>query len=180
METALVLCIPEAEELVSSWRLRHDPSALAGMPAHITLVYPFKPYEEIDAAVEADLARLFAQGHALDIAFHHTRRFPGVLWLAPERPEPIAAIVRGLGLVFPGHLPYGGAFPDTVPHLTVADLSRGQASDLDAIEREFLAEARRRLPLAARVETATLFYKSDGGGWHEAKRFTLGGQTAAA
>ncbi|MDR3498911.1 MAG: 2'-5' RNA ligase family protein [Parvibaculum sp.] len=180
METALVLCIPEAEELVSSWRLRHDPSALAGMPAHITLVYPFKPYEEIDAAVEADLARLFAQGHALDITFHHTRRFPRVLWLAPERPEPIAAIVRALGLVFPGHLPYGGAFPDTVPHLTVADLSRGQASDLDAIEREFLAEARRRLPLAARVETATLMYKSDGGGWHEAKRFTLGGQTAAA
>ena len=105
---------------------------------------------------------------------------PRVLWLAPERPEPIAAIVRALGLVFPGHLPYGGAFPDTVPHLTVADLSRGQASDLDAIEREFLAEARRRLPLAARVETATLMYKSDGGGWHEAKRFTLGGQTAAA
>jgi hypothetical protein len=36
--TALVILVPEAEALVSSFRNKHDPSAADGMPAHITLV----------------------------------------------------------------------------------------------------------------------------------------------
>jgi hypothetical protein len=39
-ESALV--VPEAEPLVKPFRDRYDPSAAAGVPAHITLLYPFK------------------------------------------------------------------------------------------------------------------------------------------
>lgn len=41
LESALVVLVPEAEALVKSFRDRHDPSAAAGVPAHITLLYPF-------------------------------------------------------------------------------------------------------------------------------------------
>jgi 2'-5' RNA ligase len=174
MNTALVLEIPEAEHVVSRWRKLHDPSAADGMPAHVTLVHPFRAREEIDADAEASLTHLFRQSAPFDLHFHETRRFPAtsVLWLAPRNPAPVVALVRALGVAFPEHLPYAGAHPDTVPHLTLANL-KTTGGDLDRIEREFFAEARPRLPLHARVEAASLFH-NDGSGWRAVKQFRLG------
>ena len=44
-ESAPVILVPEAEAIVGRWRQRYDPSAAVGMPAHITLNYPFLPGE---------------------------------------------------------------------------------------------------------------------------------------
>lgn len=176
MNTALVLRIPEAEPLVAPWREQHDPSAAQGMPAHVTLVYPFREKTSIDAEAEASLAHLFAQSAPFDLDFHETRRFPvtSVLWLAPRNPAPIVALVRALGLAFPEHLPYAGAHPDTVPHLTVAHLKSAGAGDLDLLEKEFLGTAKRHLPLRARVQAVSLFHKADDATWREVKQFRLG------
>lgn len=177
MNTALVLRIPEAEHVVGRWRRLHDPSAADGMPAHVTLVHPFRHSDGIDAEAEASLAFLFARRPPFDLHFHEPRRFPAtsVLWLAPQNPAPVVALVRALAIAFPEHLPYEGAHPDTVPHLTVANLKTKNASpsDLDRIEREFMSEARTRLPIRARIEAASLF-RNDGTGWREVKRFRLG------
>lgn len=178
MNTALVLRIPEVEHVVSRWRTLHDPSAAEGMPAHVTLVYPFRAREEIDEEAEASLTYLFAQSAPFDLHFHETRRFPvtSVLWLAPQNPAPIVSLVRALGLAFPEHLPYAGAHPDTVPHLTVANLKTRNVTvaDLDRIEREFMGEAKAHLPLRARVTAATLFHKHQDAVWREVKQFPLG------
>ena len=47
-ESALVVLVPEAEAIVGRLRQRYDPSAAVGMPAHITLNYPFLPGEPAD------------------------------------------------------------------------------------------------------------------------------------
>ena len=62
-ESALVVLVPEAESLVQAFRDRYDPSAAAGVPAHITLLYPFRPPGEIDRAMLDDLRGWF-QGFA--------------------------------------------------------------------------------------------------------------------
>jgi len=174
MQTALVLRVPEAEPAVAHWRARHDPAAAEGMPAHVTLLSPFRPWAEIDAEIEASLAYVFAQAAPVDLHFMETRRFPSVLWLAPGRIEPVIGLVRALGLAFPDHLPYGGAHAEVVPHLTVAHLpGEAAARELDRIEREFLAEARPRLPIRARVDAASLFCREPDG-WREKRRFDLG------
>jgi hypothetical protein len=175
MDTALVLKIPQAEHVVSRWRMLHDPAAAAGMPAHVTLLHPFRSFKEIDDAAQATLAHLFAQSAPIELRFAEARRFPAVLWLAPQNPAPVVALVRALGLAFPDCLPYGGAHPDTVPHLTVAHLQAHETTeaDLDRIRAEFLAETRKRFPLDARVEEASLFHKRDDG-WHEVRQFRLG------
>ncbi|HUD52009.1 2'-5' RNA ligase family protein [Parvibaculum sp.] len=174
MQTALVLRIPEAEAAIAHWRARHDPAAADGMPAHVTLISPFKPSSEIDAEAEASLAYVFAQSAPVDLHFAETRRFPSVLWLAPDRAEPVVGLVRALRLAFPDHLPYGGAHAEVVPHLTVAHLSADASpEDLDRIEKEFLADARPRLPIRARIEAASLFCK-DEDGWREKRRFDFG------
>lgn len=40
---AVVVPVPAAEQLVSTWREQFDRSAAQGMPAHITALYPFLP-----------------------------------------------------------------------------------------------------------------------------------------
>src|ERR1051325_8060387 len=47
-ESALVVLVPEAEVFAKPFRDQYDPSAAAGMPAHITLLYPFKAPDEVD------------------------------------------------------------------------------------------------------------------------------------
>ncbi|HYN34704.1 MAG TPA: hypothetical protein VES40_18925 [Ilumatobacteraceae bacterium] len=41
--SALVVLVAEAETLISAHRLRHDPVAARGVPAHVTVLHPFAP-----------------------------------------------------------------------------------------------------------------------------------------
>lgn len=41
-QTGLIVRIPEAEPAVRRWRDRFDPSAEAGVPAHVTVLFPFR------------------------------------------------------------------------------------------------------------------------------------------
>lgn len=40
-QSALVVLVPEAEELVAPFRAAYDAAAAAGMPAHVTILFPF-------------------------------------------------------------------------------------------------------------------------------------------
>ena len=40
-ETALIVEVSEAEEAVHEWRARHDSVAARGVPAHVTVLFPF-------------------------------------------------------------------------------------------------------------------------------------------
>ena len=55
-ESALVILVPEAEPVVGRLRQRYDPSAAVGMPAHITLNYPFLPGEPADTEMCASIS----------------------------------------------------------------------------------------------------------------------------
>lgn len=76
-----------------------------------------------------------------------------------------AAVVRR----FPGYQPYGGAFDDVVPHLTVGEDAAIQAmrSAAEAIMPQ--------LPVLARITTAWLRQGSSApGSWHTVAEFPLG------
>ncbi|MGW5687161.1 2'-5' RNA ligase family protein [Nonomuraea sp. NPDC003754] len=167
-ETALVVTVPAAEPVVGRWRERHDPSAAYGVPAHVTVLTPFLPRDLVDARVEAELGRLFAAFAPFEITFHATGRFPGVLYLAPEPDEPLRALTLAVWRRWPEVPPYGGRYPDVVPHLTVAD---GPPPDACAeIEADLVA----RLPFVSRVsEVVLLAY--DGTAWRQEASFPLGG-----
>jgi len=57
--TALVILVPEAETLVQAFRDQYDPSAAEGMPALITVLYPFKPADKISKSMVEALQSLF-------------------------------------------------------------------------------------------------------------------------
>ena len=77
--SALVILVPEVDPLVAAYRQRHDPSAARGMPAHITLLYPFLPLATSGDAVLTQLQVLFAAFPAFPYALSAVRAFPSPL-----------------------------------------------------------------------------------------------------
>jgi hypothetical protein len=167
MNTGLVLLIPEAESLVSGWRLKHDASAAQGMPAHVTLLYPFMPFAKIDAGCHAKLAALFAGVRAFDLTFSQSERLPEIVWLLPEPDLPVRDLTRKIAKAFPDYPPYGGVYDDPTPHLTVA-----QGDDI-ALETVAAGLAGRfKAPIRSRITSCSLFALRPEG-WREQRAFPL-------
>jgi 2'-5' RNA ligase len=173
IESALVVLVPEAEALVRPFRDRYDPSAAHGVPAHITLLYPFKPPDEIGGAVLDELRLGFARFASFRFALAEFRRFPAeVLYLAPEPDEPFRRLTLAIWEWYPGTPPYGGKWPDIVPHLSIASLADEQ--QLDRVADEFAQASRGILPIrATAAEVALMDNRS--GRWQVRATLCLGG-----
>jgi 2'-5' RNA ligase len=148
LESALVVLAPPAEPLVKAYRDQHDPAAALGVPAHVTVLYPFHP-PSLGPAMLARLTALFSEFEAFDYSLAELRRFPGVLYLAPEPEARFRALTRRVAEAFPEYPPYGGQFSDVIPHLTLAQ--QADAERLEAIAAHFQAACGARLPLRLRA-----------------------------
>jgi 2'-5' RNA ligase len=121
-ETGLIVAVPESEAVVGRHRAALDPVASWGIPAHITVLYPFLPPGEVDDAVLAGLRSLFAGLPSFAAVLSRVAWFGSeVVWLAPEPDEPFRRLTQAVWDRFPAAPPYGGTFDDVVPHLTVGD-----------------------------------------------------------
>jgi 2'-5' RNA ligase len=162
-QSALIVPVPSAEHAVAKWRARHDPSAALGMPAHVTVLYPFLTSHAITPAVERDVESVLSSFSAFDFRLTKLDRFPGVLYLEPEPAEPFRRLTSALHERWPEHPPYGGAFNAVVPHVTVI-----QGPEPPEAVRE-LEEA---APIEAHAEEVWLMAER-GNRWSLVKRFPL-------
>ena len=156
--TALVVTVSEAEPVVHEWRGRHDPSAAAGMPAHVTVLYPWLDEAAIDDGVDEALAALVAAEPEFDLRLGEIGRFAGTLYLRPDPAEPFRRLTAAVAATWPDHPPYGGAYDDVVPHLTVAD--REAEDVLDRVEAALAGFT----PITARI-TSVDRWTFDGRRW---------------
>jgi 2'-5' RNA ligase len=123
--TLLALMVPEAEPLVGDLRARLDPAAQRGLGAHITLIYPFVDSEAIDEVAIERLQEV-ARAHAPpSFRLDSVQAFPSTVWLKPSPGDAIVALAAALETAFPERPRDGRAFPDYVPHLSVARNVRG-------------------------------------------------------
>ncbi len=119
-DTGIVVLVPAAEAAVGPHRPGLDPWAALGVPAHVTLLAPFLPPVLIDDGVAARIERAVAGFAAFDFRLATVRWFGDqVVWLAPDPADPFVALTAALVEEFPHHRPYGGAFDEVQPHLTV-------------------------------------------------------------
>jgi 2'-5' RNA ligase len=168
-QSGLIVEVPEAEPAVSRHRKRLDANAPLGVPAHITVLFPFLPPAAIDSGVLTRLERLFADVSGFGFRLEHTDWFGDeVLWLAPRDPGPFRALTRRVYQAFPEFPPYQGQFDGSAPHLTVGH--GHPLSDLRAVEESVQAD----LPIAGRATAVTLMtQQSAGGRWTKAATFAL-------
>ena len=167
-ESALVIVVPEAEPFVSDWRAQYDWSAQRGVPAHITLLYPFVPTEKVDDELLGRLRELFGAEPRIPFQLARLARFPEVAWLAPEPSEPFKALIELIAARFPDYPPYEGIHDEVIPHLTVAE---GGTELQDRVE----AAIADQLPIHAHAGHVAFLFEDDEGLWHEAHRFPLSG-----
>jgi 2'-5' RNA ligase len=119
-ETALLLPVPAAEPAVGGLRARLDESARDGVPAHITVLYPFLSPAGIGEPQLASLARLFAAFAAFEFTLDRVGWFGAeVVWLGPGDPAPFSSLTSAAFTAFPSCPPYGGQHAEVIPHLTI-------------------------------------------------------------
>jgi 2'-5' RNA ligase len=137
-ETALIVRVPEAEALVGGLRARHDASARAGVPAHITILVPFMPPEAIDSAVLADLRQALGRTSAFAFSLSHVGLFAATAYLAPEPAEPFVRLTESVVRCYPAYPPFRGEHPAIIPHLTVANGDSLEARHVAATLRKIM------------------------------------------
>ncbi len=160
MRTALVIAVPEAEPLIAHLRVRHDAAGAMGVPAHVTLLFPFGDDED-------GLEDVFAATAPFDFTLAGTAWFlnPPTYYLVPEPAAPFVALIKTLMARYPEFPPYSGAHGTIVPHVTV-----GHAVPDDDVSKVDAA-----LPIGARAEEVTWLEEGADGRWAERRRFRLAG-----
>jgi 2'-5' RNA ligase len=179
-ESALLLLVPAAEDAVGAQRARLDSSARDGVPAHVTVLYPFLPPAEIGPEVLAELSRLFAGMPRFSFTLDQVRWFgESVVWLGASDESPFRALTGLAVAAYPSCPPYQGAHEDVVPHLTIGHLTIGHPHG--PAELRAAGEAvRPLLPITAEATEVTLMAgptpgrSGPPGQWQTVASFPLG------
>jgi len=155
--TALIIIVSEAEEAVGAIRLRNDRSAALGVPAHITILFPFADSRDLE---EDALAELFAAKPAFDFTLDRLERWSnGSVWLHPDPSLPFEELTATVVRRWPHHLPYAGTVDTVIPHLTVSETPIDLELDL---------------PIASHAHEITLIEEQPDENWAVRKTFALG------
>lgn len=171
-ESALVVSVPEAEELVSGFRRKYDPVAAQGITAHITLLSPFMHPRRLTNQVLSELRSFFESTPRFEFILVGPDRFgEEILYLSPEPAAVLNDLTRALWSRYPDFPPYEGAFSDVVAHLTLGRVP--PAASIDELESEFAEVAGGALPIRCHVIEAKLLV-SHADLWTEHTSFLLG------
>jgi 2'-5' RNA ligase len=166
-QTALIVAVPEAEPAVAGHRDKLDRAAAWGVPAHVTVLYPFAPLSDVDAGLLSAVAGRVPR-------FEMTLRRLGwfderVVWLDPEPAEPFRRLTTEIMSYFPAVQPYGGAHDEVIPHLTIGH------DHPPAVLRAAGAAVLAHGPIHARVTSMRLITgPPDGGPWTTVSEFPFG------
>jgi 2'-5' RNA ligase len=162
----LIVPVLEAERTVQPPEGEYVPVWADGVPAHVTLLFPFPRLDQLDGAGLAELTALFAGTPAVRVTFSEVETFPDVVYLAPEPRAWFVGLTEALSSRF-GLLPYGGIHPSVVPHLTVA--RDPDPAVLDRIAASLAAH----LPIETDVTEVWLMEEGADGRWHRSTTFLL-------
>jgi 2'-5' RNA ligase superfamily len=115
-----------------------------GVPAHVTVLFPFLEAADVDEAALRDLLGRF---RAFDFVLDRLEHFEdGTAWLRPNPSARFEDLTAAVWERWPDHPPYEGAYDEPIPHLTV---TREDA----------------QLPIASRATEVLLIGEEPGGRW---------------
>ncbi len=161
--TALVVEVPEANAIL----VEAGMADMAGMPAHVTIAYPFVPAPLLR---DRHLARLAAIARAQPLfttRFERIGRLPDSWHLVPDDPAPWQRLAHDVRRQWPG-LPRG--HHEGPIHLTIAYLDN---TAVPRIEPQVRKRVRALLPLTMDVAQLTLLEFDRRRGWQVQARFPL-------
>ena len=150
--------------------MQYDPSAAAGVPPHLTLMFPFTQPSDLTEHIIDTLEGLIGRSRAFDFSLTRVGQFEqGVIFLEPEPAAPFADLTREIDRQF-GLLPFGGASgDDPLTHLTVAIL------DSPSKHQDLVTQLVTELPIHLRAKEAWLMVGSNSSSWKTVRRMRMNG-----
>lgn len=164
----MLVPVLNAGPLVHELRMRYDPSARAGVPPHVTLMFPFLPAHELTEGTTGELEALLSGTSRFHFSLSRVRDFPqGVVYLEPEPASPFIELSNKITESF-GMLPFAGEFGDTpVPHLTLTTPESGMT------RQQVEAQIEPLLPIRLVAEKAWLLVGSNAITWTIAREMNF-------
>ena len=151
-----------------------DPMAARGVPAHVTVLFPFLPAGALTAAVRATLAGLAAASPRFIARFDHVERREHLVWLVPADQRPFLSLTAAVAATWPDFPPYGGMHDDLIAHLTLIETS-------DDGEREAARSAAEAVGgFDVAVDELTVIAEDGSGAWRTRWRVPLGPEGVTA
>jgi hypothetical protein len=169
--TGLVIPVPAAEALLASVRARYPGTVRDGVPAHVSLLYPFVVGAELDERVITALNELFVGQVSIPVDFMECYRRGGFVALRPDPGDDLKELMSKTRRRWPDVVPYEGVYGDVEPHLTIA--TRCSEETAGRIEQEVTAD----LPICAELREAWLLAFE--GQWISRGRFEFGDSAAS-
>lgn len=167
IESALIVEVPDAEAAVDRWRSLLDPVSLMGIPAHITILYPF--LDRVNEHALKGIREIVGSVPPFTFTLESVARWPSVVYVEPTPAEPFRELTSRVMKRWPRLNPYEGQFDDIVPHLTVAE----GVTD-DRLAETITTDVQAHLPIEAHVKEVALWV-TDGASWTAQTTFPLGG-----
>ena len=153
--TAVVIELPSAEALLQVAVGVRASLVRTGLPAHVTVMYPFVPVADLGDDTEREFHRLAGSIPSVDLLLRRLVTAPGFVAVETAELAPTVAAFRN---AWPDLRPYGGRFGESpTAHVTVA-------LGCDEAEARCVGDrVRELLPLPARAEAAHLVALTDRG-----------------
>lgn len=167
-QTGVVVLVPQAQPVLEDVAQRFPEAVRRGVPAHLSLLYPFLPDEECDDDVLAALSEILAQSGPQTVQLSECERSEDFAALRPEPLEPLRALSESVRQRWPHVVPYDGRFGDVDPHVTVALHTTAERARVVAEEI-----APPHLPITAELRDVWLVAFVDGR-WTVRHQFELG------
>jgi 2'-5' RNA ligase len=168
-QSALIVRVPEAENALHRLRERYEPSAALGAPAHITILVPFVPPENITPQVLSAATAALTASRSFTFTLTEIGRWPETTYLLAQPAAPFIKMTESLAQAFPDYPPYGGRHSGVVPHLTIA---HGDANHAGEAEKELRAILARHGPITSNCRAVDL-YENSSGHWRLAHAIPL-------
>ena len=147
-------------------------NASAGIPAHLTLLYPFLDPNALDSDVRSALASVAGGHEAIGFELAGSAAWPDTVYVAVNPERPFTRLQADLAKAFPAFPIYGLPAPFAfVPHVTVAE--GGAAADPATLE----APAWAALPRSRRADALEVIVRAGDGRWRTRWRVALAGST---
>ncbi len=155
-------------------RAAGDRLAAGGVPAHVTVLFPFLANEALTPSVRSALARLAARNPPFVARFSRVERREEMVWLVPASQRPFLDLTLAAAALWPDHPPYGGVHDRLIAHLTLVDTT-------DRVARDAAWAAAQEIgPFEAAVRELTVITESASGGWRTRWRLPMGDRATPA
>ncbi len=172
--TALILPVPAADPIVGPWRARYDRTAHEGVPAHVTLLYPFLTPDAITRHQLERLTKVLGSIPPFPITMTRTEVLTDILTLALDPYSAMERLRDALLARWPMIVPYDGKYgPRPRMHVTVAWGAQARpdgAQDFTMIE----ADIGPMLPIRETIGSLWLMERR-AGVWSQRSTYRLGG-----